>query len=320
MKSILRLASAAAAALLMSQVANTAQAKGLNDYEYQFVKFIWDLEFEKANFYVTQGLVDPHNLSSGKELPYYFFGPGTLTNSRCRAPSAVEPSLGNCMPHLDITHFLVSGGFDLNKPVNGKARPLTYVCWGKSLGVNNTRILVTEEHVEAEFYDDAGFTPLQYCAWRGTRGETGSEESNNFMLVLTTLIHGGADINSRLKIEQPIAPYSDTPINPGATPVMLSLLGWYKVNPDYQAQDIFFVLGADPKAEDDMGAGIVNYLVYPDRDYMYEPVLKMLKQLHDRGVDIMHPRPKDGKTFVDLAMQQGDVEFAMQIMAIAKGQ
>ena len=80
------------------------------------------------------------------------------------------------------------------------------------------------------------------------------------------------------------------------------------------------MLGADPKAEDDMGAGIVNYLVYPDRDYMYEPVLKMLKQLHDRGVDIMHPRPKDGKTFVDLAMQQGDVEFAMQIMAIAKGQ
>ena len=320
MKSIFRLASAVAATCLASQMGATAKAQGLSNNETQFVKFIWDLEFDKANFYVTQGLVDPHNLSSGKDLPYYFYGPGTMTYSRCRAPSPEQGSMGDCAPGIDIVKFLQSGGFDFNKPVNGKARPLTYVCWGESVGVNNTKILVTEEHVDAEFNDDQGFTPLHYCAWRGTRAEMGSETSNNFMLILATLIQGGADINSRLKIAEPIAPYSDYPINPGATPAMLSVWSWNGDNKNRQAQDMLFVLGADPKAEDDMGAGIVNYLVYPYRDRHYEPTVEMLEQLHARGVDILHPRPKDGKTLVDQAMEAGDVDFAMQIMAIANSQ
>lgn len=320
MKSIRRLACAIAATLFASQFGMPAQARGLTDYEYQFVKFIWDLEFDKANFYVTQGLVDPHNLSTGKDLTYYFYGPGTVTYSRCRAQTAEQGSMGDCVPGMEIVKFLQSGGFDFNKPINGKARPLTYVCWGSDIGINNTKILVTEEHVDAEFYDDSGFTPLHYCTWRGTRAAMGSDASNNFMLVLATLVQGGADINSRLKIANPIAPYTDTPINPGATPAMLSVWSWNGDNPNRQAQDFVFVLGADPKAVDDMGAGIVNYLVYPYRDRHYEPTVQMLQQLHDRGVDILHPRPKDGKTFVDLAMEQGDVEFAMKIMAIAKGE
>ncbi|MEZ5985025.1 MAG: hypothetical protein R3B94_03635 [Hyphomonas sp.] len=318
MKSIPRFALAIASAFIASQAGLAAHAQKLSDNEYQFVKFIGDAEFDKANFYVTQGLVNPHDLSSGKALPYYFYGPGTVTYSSCRAPSYVQPSGGDCTPGYDVLEFLMSGGFDMNAPVNGKARPLTYVCWGNSIGVNNTKILVGEAKVETEFYDDYGFTPLHYCTWRGTGATMGSEASNNFMLILATLIQGGADVNSRLKIDAPMGATQEVPVNPGATPVMLSLASWNGDNKNLQAPDFLFMLGADPAAEDDMGAGVVNYLIYPYRDRHYEPTLQMLEQLHARGVDILHPRPKDGKTLVDRAMEKGDVEFAMKIMAIAQ--
>ena len=320
MKSIIRSASLIVSILFASPIALTSQAQGLTDNEVQYVKFVWNAEFDKANFYISQGLVNPLELSSGNSLPYYMYGFGTITYTRCRAPSYEQGSSGDCTPGVDTLNYLRSGHLDLNKPINGKARPLTYVCWGSDVGVNNSRILVQEEGVDVDFRDDSGFSPLDYCAWRGIGMGSDQETIDALLAVTRTLIDGGADVNGRLQLEQPIAPYKEVPINPGATPLMLAVSTWWGAAPRTDLMQLLLDSGADPAAADDMGATVVNYMSYPSRDRYYDEAVDMLKFLHANGVDIMHPRPKDGKTLVDRAMENGDVEFAMQIMAIAKSQ
>ncbi|WP_139792357.1 hypothetical protein [Henriciella litoralis] len=50
-----------------------ATAQSLTSQERQYVNLLDDEEFEKANFYVSQGLVNPASLSTGKSLLYYLF-------------------------------------------------------------------------------------------------------------------------------------------------------------------------------------------------------------------------------------------------------
>jgi ankyrin repeat protein len=315
MKSTFRFASVFISLLVATPFTVSAQAQSLTNNERQYLEFVRDADFTKANFYISQGLVNPLDLSTGKPLQYYFYGPGTFTYSRCRAPAYEQKSMGDCTPGLDVLNYLRAGKIDLNKPINGKARPLTYVCWGSSIGVNNTRILVEKEGVETNFRDDSGFTPLDYCAWRGIG--TKQENIDDMLRIVSTLIDNGADVNGRLTLEAPIGAYKDVPINPGATPLMLSVWNWWGEYPRTDLIQYLIQRGADPAATDDAGATVINYLSYPSRDRYIDETIELLKVLHANGVDIMHKRPKDGKSLFDQAMENGHVDFAMEIMAIA---
>lgn len=321
MKTVARLLSAAVIACLGTQIGSAAHAQKLDKNESQFIRFVWDVELEKANLYIGQGLVRPSKLSSGKPLPYYMYGPGTPDYSRCYGPSFVQPSGGECMPDLNTTEYLISGKFDLNKPVSGKFRPISYVCWGRSLGVLNTERLI-KLGVDVEFYDDSGFTPLHYCVWRniGNAPRKGdySESVQRQFAIVDMLLEAGANVNVPLKLDRPMGASSDVPIYSGATPVMLAVSTWWGDSHGLKMIAHLFDKGADPKAKDEMGGGIVNYVDYPTRNRHYEPTIELLKLLHARGVNILQPHPKSGKNILNVAMEKGDVDFALQIQAISE--
>lgn len=316
MKSIARFALAIVSATLVIQSGSAAHAERLTDNESQFIRFISKLDFEKANFYLSQGLVDPYNLSTGKPLPYYLYGPGTISYTPCRIPSYYEGSSGDCTPDITVTEYLLSGDFDLNAELEDGRRPMSYVCWGSSLGFRTTAKLVQDLNYEVDFYDDHGFTPLHHCAWRGASRQR-DEAQKKYLNILATLVLAGTDVDKPLKIARTIAPNREIPIHPGATPLMLALSAWGGDNEEMEAIDLLFALGANPAATDDMGAGLMSYVRYPSANRHYEPTAELLKLLHKNGVDILQPRGKEGKTFVETAMAKGDVDFAMQVMEIA---
>lgn len=321
MKLVNRLLSAAALACLCAQVGPIAHAQKLNDNERQFVRFVWDAELEKANLYIAQGLVQPSSLSSGKPLAYYMYGPGTPSYSRCTGPSFVQASNGDCTPDISTTEYLISGKMDLNKPVSGKYRPLSYVCWGGTVGKLTTERLL-KQGVDVEFYDDSGFTPLHYCVWRNigkaSRDGSYSDRAQRLFAIVDMMLDAGADVNVPLKLERPLGMTSQTPVYSGATPVMLAVSTWWGDSHGTKMIERLFDKGADPKAKDEMGGGIVNYVTYPSRSRHYEPTITLLKLLHSRGVDILQPHPKSGKNLIAVAMEKGDVDFALEIQAIAK--
>lgn len=321
MKIVTRPLSAAVLACLGTSIGQTAHAQKLDDNETQFVRFMWNAELEKANLYIAQGLVRPSALSSGKPLPYYMYGPGTPGYSSCRGPSFSQASDGECTPDISTTEYLLSGKFDLNKPVSGKFRPLSYVCWGRSLGVLTTERLI-KAGVDVEFYDDNGFTPLHYCVWRniGSTPRKGdySEKTQRLFSIVGMMLAAGADVNAPLKLERTLGSTSDTPVYSGATPVMLAVSTWWGDSDGTKMIEQLFDKGADPNAKDEMGAGVVNYVSYPSRSRHYEPTITLLKLLHSRGVDILQPHPKSGKNLMTVAMEKGDVDFALEIQSIAK--
>ena len=319
MKSAIRLAIAAATLAFAAQASAHAQAKYLDDNESQFIKFVLQRDFEKANFYIGQGLVDPENLSTGKPLPYYLYGPGTISYTSCHIPSYSQSSDGDCNPDSYVTEYLLSGNFDLNAETENGRRPISYVCWGTDIGFMTTQKLVVEEGVDVNFYDDYGFTPLHHCAWRGAHRHR-EQSLEKYLNIMATLIAYGTDVDAPLKIERTLGPHKEKPINPGATPLMLALSTWGGDREEMVGIKLLIALGADTKAKDDTGASLMNYVSYPSSSRHYEPTLKLLTMLHNNGADIMEPRGKDKKTFFETAMAKGDVDFAMQIMALTQDQ
>ncbi len=286
----------ALATLSFALSVHTASAQSLTPQERQFVNLVRNEEFEKANFYVTQGLVDPKNLSTGKELPAYFY-----PDPSCR-------SQGYCMPNLEVTQFLASA-FDLNKPIRGTTRPASYICHGG--GALLTSEFALTQKWELNFADESGLSPFHYCA-RHRPYESDHKQMVRMTTIMTNLLKGGADINARTEKKWDYA-------NKGATPLMLAVANWYPDVYGYSTIiDFLFANGATADVIDDEGYGVVNYLAYPSRSRHYEKTTAMLKLLHKHGVDIMHKDPKKNESFFDHAMRVGDVDFAMEIMQISK--
>ena len=142
----------AAGALVTAPQIAEAQTTRLTSQESQYVNLLDDEEFQKADFYVQQGLVDPTNLSTGKTLVYYLF-PG---------PDCDGPREGYCGPTLKVING-IAPHFDFNEPLRDGKRPATYICWGRQ-GALLTSQYAVENGWELDFHDDDGLQPFPYCA------------------------------------------------------------------------------------------------------------------------------------------------------------
>lgn len=288
----------AAGAMVTAQVAE-AQNTRLTSQESQYVNLLDDEEFQKANFYVQQGLVDPANLSTGKSLVYYLF-PG---------PDCDGPKEGYCGPTLKVINS-IAPHFDFNEPLRDGKRPATYICWGRQ-GALLTSQYAVENGWELDFHDDDGLQPFHYCANQRPY-EPGNERVLRIMTIMQNMLDAGVDVNVRTTKQW--GDYGE-----GATPLLIAIMQWWGDNDHPVFIDYLLENGADIDAVDANGAGIMDYMPYPSRNRHYEPTLAMMRKLHAAGADIMRKNPKTGESHFDRAMRVGDVDFAMAIMEIAGG-
>lgn len=302
--SVLKISSLGAITTLFLAVGSEAQSSRLSDPERQFIGALDGGELDKANFYVSEGIVDPYNLSTGRSLESYLYG-----GWGCR-----DWTSGNCTPALEGAEYLIGMGVDLNKSIRAGQRPLTYVCWGKYFAVNNSKLLI-EQGVEVDFFDADGFTPLHYCVSRQAR----RADRDDLKAVMDTLINAGADVNTRSTtlISSRHTSYGEQ-YGAGYTPLMMAVefMGLID-NRDWETIEYLIEKGADATAVDGNGFAVANYIAYPDRARKYEPTLDLLKILHAAGADIMHETPQ-GQNLFSLAVDRGELDFAMSIRKVSE--
>src|SRR5690606_22270592 len=190
--------------VLLSAVGATsavAQQNRLTNVESQYIRALRVGDFQKAAFYVDEGLVDPLKLSTGISLAAYFY-----PDPECRGPSR-----GPCTPGGLVAEHLVSLGVDLNMPLYDGLRPISFVCWGGSVGLNNTKVL-TAQKVEVAFLDDRGMSPFHYCAAGPTptkmsvNDRIDAEEWDRLKSVMEMLLAAGAGIDTAYA---GLRPYND---------------------------------------------------------------------------------------------------------------
>ncbi len=298
-----------AALLIATNGPASGQNANLTAAERQFVDALDKGDMEKANFYASEGFVDPANLSTGKSLESYLYG-----GWGCK-----DWQSGNCTPALDGAIFVLGMGIHVNKPIREGKRPMTYVCWGNYVGVNNSRLLI-ERGADVEFFDNDGFTPLHYCVTRSHGTYGGSRSSwDDHRAVMDNLINAGAGVNRRSTslVAGRHVSYREM-YGTANTPLMMAVdyMGLID-NRDWNTIEYLIEKGADATAIDGNGFAVANYIAYPDRNRKYQPTLDLLTLLHKAGADIMHTTP-NGKNLYTLAVDKGELEFAMQIRAISE--
>ncbi|MBX3493390.1 MAG: hypothetical protein KF899_10530 [Parvibaculum sp.] len=303
--------------VLLSAVGATsavAQQNRLTNVESQYIRALREEDFQKAAFYVDEGLVDPLNLSTGLSLAAYFY-----PDPECRGPSGG----GYCTPVGPIAEHLVSLGIDLNMPLYDGLRPISFVCWGGSVAFNNTKILIAQK-VEVAFFDDRGMSPLHYCAAQPAPSKLpishrlDTEAWDRHKFVMEALISAGADINTIYAGQRPLSVSGvGLEFAPGATPLIMSVATWDQGHPRFERIEFLLTKGANPILADANGNTAVNYLEYIDSEAGQENTLVVLKMLAEKGADVMRPNNR-GKSLYDIAVEKGDIDFALKIKSIVQ--
>ncbi|PKP66743.1 MAG: hypothetical protein CVT85_00650 [Alphaproteobacteria bacterium HGW-Alphaproteobacteria-7] len=285
------------------------RSERLSAVERQFVSAMRQGNLEDAMFYLNEGLVDAKDLSTGHSLVFYLYGSGNCDFDR-----------GDCTPGQDVVQTLISAGFDLDEQFDNARRPISYVCWGRSMGENNARLL-TQQGVKVNFTDKDGASALHYCARRrtDTSHENLAEYAQSVTNTMNYLLAAGADIDVRDTRTRPAQHHTfGEPFYQGSTPLMQAVdyVGEVSMR-RFNTVEFLLEKGANASLIDANGFGVANYLQYPDRDRKYEPTLDLLRMLHNAGANILHKTPK-GQSLETLALDRGDIEFVQKMRAIAR--